>query len=469
MCGDFGEMLNLAGRLNAAIVQKVNELTSMMFRDRSKFADSESLILYQQGYFEVDELMQMCEEVHNPVIPLSLFKEMNIPSDLKAKLRDSVFVPYGYDYTSNKTLLATVYEYKDKQIPESIKGEHSIIIVPLFQYATQKVKLYGKWDELLPISGKHALDLIFEEAIAKKVADITIASREHHIVVYYNKDKVKVDSRFMFPKEMMDDIIKTLTISTPMFRTTESKSKRLGYTIDKDYRARVQVNKTMQGNVITMRIYTNQQFNATMESLNLHPKLYEFLNTKDYYKPNGLRLIVGETMSGKNTTALAILSNVLKDGNKKVVSIEMPVEQILEGVEQINCEEIEEYSKNISSLIHQNPDFIYLSEINDDVAKDVLRSANTGKRILTTLHSNSVSDTIPRLMDITGLTTDRIINLLHSIIYQKLVNVNGKVKVVNRFFEFKNEDKLKLYGKSLGFIIKYIQEREIGEEDNDLL
>lgn len=462
-------MLNLSGRLNAAIVQKVNELTSIMFKDRSKFADSESLVLYQQGYFEAEELMQMCEEAHNPIAPLSLCKEMNMPSNLKEKLRDSVFIPYGYDYRDNRTLIATLYEYKDMPVPETIHGKYKVYIVPLFQYATQRIKLYGYWDELLPISGKHALDLIFEEAISKKVADITIASRERHIVVYYNKDKVKVDSKFMFQKGMMEEIIQTLTISTPMFRSTESKSKRLGYTIDKDYRARVQINKTMQGNVITMRIYTNQQFNATMESLNLHPKLYELLNTKEYYKPNGLRLIVGETMSGKNTTALSILSNVLKDGNKKVVSIEMPVEQILEGVEQINCEEIAEYGKNISSLIHQNPDFIYLSEINDDVAKDVLRSANTGKRILTTLHSNSVSDTIPRLMDITGLNTDRIINLLHSIIYQKLVNVNGKVKVVNRFFVFKNEDKLELYGKPLGFIIKYIQDKEIGEEDNDLL
>lgn len=462
-------MLNLAGKLNAAIVQKVNELTSMMFHDRSKFADSESLILYQQGYFGDKELHDMCEAAHDPIIPLAFVRTGNIPAHIKEKFKDSVYIPVDYEYKTNYLRVATLYEYKDMDLPESYVGEVGVHLFPLFLYATQKIKLYGSWKELLPISGKHALDLIFEEAISKNVADITIASREKSVVVYYNKDKVKVNSKFVFPKDMMEDIIKTLTIATPMYKSTESKSKRLGFTIDKDYRARVQINTTMQGNVITMRIYHNRQFNATMESLNLHPKLYEFLNTKEYYKPNGLRLIVGETMSGKNTTALSILSNVLRDDNKKVVSIEMPVEQILEGVEQINCEGITEYSKNISSLIHQNPDFIYLSEINDDVAKDVLRSANTGKRILTTLHSNSVSDTIPRLMDITGLSTDRIINLLHSIIYQKLVNIDGKVKVVNRFFEFKNEDKLELYGKPLGFIIKYIQEREIGEEDNDLL
>ena len=75
----------------------------------------------------------------------------------------------------------------------------------------------------------------------------------------------------------------------------------------------------------------------------------------------GLRLVVGPTMSGKNTTALACLKELTEDDKYKVVSIEMPVEQELEGVEQINCEDEEEYDANINSLLRQNPDFVYIT------------------------------------------------------------------------------------------------------------
>ena len=130
-------------------------------------------------------------------------------------------------------------------------------------------------------------------------------------------------------------------------------------------------------------------------------------------KETGLRLIVGATMSGKNTTALSLLKEVADKNKYKIISVEMPVEQELAGVEQINTEKIEEYEENIKSLIHQNPDFVYITEIRDVTGLSTIQITNTGKRVLSTLHANSVEDTISRLVDITKLSTDRIIQTLH--------------------------------------------------------
>ena len=73
-----------------------------------------------------------------------------------------------------------------------------------------------------------------------------------------------------------------------------------------------------------------------------------------------------------------------------------------------------------------NPDFVYITEMLDATALDTLKITNTGKCVLSTVHANSVGDTIVRLMDMTGMPQDRIIQTLHSVVYQELVRDDSK-------------------------------------------
>ena len=170
-------------------------------------------------------------------------------------------------------------------------------------------------------------------------------------------------------------------------------------------------------------------------------------------------------MSGKNTTSLACLREITLNDNYKVVSIEMPVEQELIGVEQINCEDEEEYDLAINSLLRQNPDLVYITEIGDTTANSVMRVTNTGKRVMSTLHANSCADVIGRLIDITGLSTDRIIQTLHSVVYQELVR-NEEADTISpktKYVYFSQERKNQLYGRPYGEIITKIKQWEGGD------
>ena len=95
-----------------------------------------------------------------------------------------------------------------------------------------------------------------------------------------------------------------------------------------------------------------------------------------------------------------------------------------------------------------------------------MRVANTAKCVLSSLHANSVADAIPRLMDITGLSIDRIIQVLSSIIYQELRRdeETDTVKPYNRYIRFTQDLKEELYNKSLGEVIKIVHSREEGDE-----
>ena len=182
-------------------------------------------------------------------------------------------------------------------------------------------------------------------------------------------------------------------------------------------------------------------------------------------REKGLRITVGGTASGKNTTNLAMLREFTMREDNKVVSIEMPVEQILPGIEQINCDTEEEYRLNVESLLRQNPDMVYFTEMTDMTGDSIMKIANTGKIVMTTVHANSVSDTIGRLQDITGYSIDKIIQTLHSIIYQELVRDEEEDKIYpkNRYVYLSADRKAKLYGKDYGEVLLMIQKWEGGD------
>lgn len=452
-------MLNLIGVLDNKTISIINDMMNIRFRDPSIFKTPESLILYEQKYLDSSKLLELCNAQYDIQLlePQSSF----IPVKLVEEFRGTNLVPIQFNSFSKTIYVLYIPEYPINYLG-SIGYHIERVPTTLHYYILQYTRLYGNFRELLPISGKTALDMIFNEAIRLGVPDLTISNEEKRVIVYYNYKKQKLMSNNIFPDYILDEIIKVLTIISPISDLSDNKAKYVGYEIDSDYRARVVINKNYYGHVITIRLFSNAAFENTYEQLNINEELIDFLRDPAMQEDNGLRIIVGETMSGKNTTALAYLKEIVNQGTKKVVSIEMPVEQRILGVEQINCEFIEEYVSNIESLIHQNPDFVYITETKDETGTSVMKIANTGKRVLTTLHSNSVADTISRIIDITGLSMNRVIQVLHSIIHQRLVRINGEIYPENKFVYFDNELKNDLYDKPFGYVMKKIQSKEKG-------
>lgn len=453
-------MLNLSGLLDVQSIRTIDNMVLTRFKDSSKFRTPESVILYEQGYLSKEKLLELCNEQY-PEIKLTEPGSSFVPKDILTLFEGSKAIPIRYSSLKKEIEVIYVPEYESEKIKVP---NHQIIYTPttLHYYVINHVRFYGDFSELQSVPGKSALDMILEEAIHQSVPDLTISNLEGSVIVYYNKKKRKVMATNIFPKYVMGEIIKVFTIESPIDDITDNRAKYVGYEIDDEYRARVLINKNYYGHVITIRLFPNALFEMSLEDLNINQEVIDFFRDKSKNKVNGIRVIVGETMSGKNNTALSVLREIVQEGGSKVVSIEMPVEQRISGVEQIGVENIEEYNSNIQSLIHQNPDFVYITEMKDDTATEVMRIANTGKKVLTTLHSNSVADTVSRITDITGLSPNRIIQVLHSILHQELVIIGDEIYPKTTFVYFDNEFKQELYDKPFGEIIRLIRERERG-------
>lgn len=454
-------MLNLDGYLDCNKVLDINRYTSLRFADSRVFKTPEALSLYEQNYMLASDIKKLCEKEYG----LELFEPRPsfIPDDIINHYNGSGYVPIKYEPMKNILLLMYLPEVKTL---ESHYPNVHIETKPttIYYYMKYYQKYYGVHRSLRDIPAKMLFDFVVKEAIEKDAADITISNTGKATVVYYNIRKRKVWSNYCFSQEIMGDIIKFITISSPLDRGSR-KAKALDIDLNENYRGRVMINQSFKGMTITIRVLPNAAFSTDITELNLTKEAEEWMLDNILDMEKGLRLIVGETMSGKNTDALSLLQRLVETDRYKIVSVEIPVEQELPGVEQINCDTPDDYSNNIKSLIRVNPDFVYITEMQDATALATIKITNTGKCVLSTVHANSVGDTIVRLMDMTGLPQDRIVQTLHSVVYQELVRDDSKDFVYPRcrYVRFTPELKYQLYGKPLGVMLKIIQDYEEGD------
>ena len=211
------------------------------------------------------------------------------------------------------------------------------------------------------------------------------------------------------------------------------------------------MNKVYHGWCITIRVLPDDYLSTTLEDLNLKPNACAFVRNVVLSPEKGLRLFIGETMSGKNTSILSGLMELVHEDKYKIVSVESPVEILVQGVIQIDAETEEQFAKNADSLLRQNPDIVYFTEITEKTAYSILKQANTSKAVFSSVHANSCADVVSRLMDITGADSDRVVQTLQSCVYQVLVRDEEKDMVfpVNRCVHFDDALKSKLYGQPL--------------------
>lgn len=143
---------------------------------------------------------------------------------------------------------------------------------------------------------------------------------------------------------------------------------------------------------------------------------------KSTRKKNGMILVTGPTGSGKTTTLYSILSG-LNTEDKKVITLEDPIEYELAGVVQSEVNEKNDYTyaSGLKALLRQDPDVIMIGEIRNLETADIAAQASlTGHLVLSTLHTKSASETVERLMNM-GLPPYILASSIDIIIAQRLV------------------------------------------------
>jgi len=139
-------------------------------------------------------------------------------------------------------------------------------------------------------------------------------------------------------------------------------------------------------------------------------------------QPNGVFLVTGPTGSGKTTTIYRLLTH-LNDGERKIITVEDPVELDLPGVVQVRVRsEIGlTFAAGLRSILRQDPDVIMVGEIRDpETARIAVQAALTGHLVISTVHTNSALAAIPRLLDL-GIEDYLLADVIRGVQGQRLV------------------------------------------------
>lgn len=456
MITDFMALLS-AGELDI-----VGSKVPITFKNPEMFRTPEALIIHNQHLMDDCRLLEACQRAYNMILetPLSSY----VPRDIVQMFRNKNVVVVNYDIAHSTIILATIPEFaiEAKKIMSDMYSIQ-IRLVPIYYYVDLYMKQYGYPDFLVELPVKDKWDFIVQEALSLQASDITVTNSSMGALVYYNVRKKKVPSERALNEEDVENLIHILASSAQATIADKSAIPRyFAIDINQNYRGRVVVNRTYYGQLMTIRVLSNSLHSKTLEDLNIRPGTQEFIRQTMLSTEKGLRLFIGETMSGKNTTILTALCELVHKGIYKIVSLEQPVEILVDGIEQINAETDEEFALNADSLLRQNPDIVYFTEVTGRTATAIMQQANTAKSVFSTVHANSISDVIYRLVDITGMPADRIIMTLHSCVFQELVRdeKSDRVYPYTRCVYFSDQLKMELYGKSIKEVVGILQGEE---------
>ena len=184
---------------------------------------------------------------------------------------------------------------------------------------------------------------------------------------------------------------------------------------------RVSTTPTMFGESVVIRLLDKQSIRFDFPSLGFEgEELEQFLDVLKI--PHGIILITGPTGSGKSTTLYTAL-NKINQVDRKIITVEDPVEYQLDGINQIQVKpQIGlTFASALRSIMRQDPDVIMIGEMRDlETARIAVQSALTGHLVLSTLHTNSAASGVTRLLDM-GLEDYLITSTVNGILSQRLV------------------------------------------------
>ncbi len=184
---------------------------------------------------------------------------------------------------------------------------------------------------------------------------------------------------------------------------------------------RVSTLPTQHGEKAVIRLLNPQATKVDFTDLGLSQRTADGLR-KIITQPQGMLLVTGPTGSGKTTTLYAAL-NQIRARTKNIITVEDPVEYMLEGINQVqvNAKAGRTFANCLRSILRQDPNVIMIGEIRDlETAEIALSSSQTGHMVLSTLHTNDSVSAIVRLLDL-GIPSFLIASSLSAVIAQRLL------------------------------------------------
>ncbi len=264
---------------------------------------------------------------------------------------------------------------------------------------------------------------ILTNAVKRKASDVHLEPMARHLSVRYRIDG-RLSEVERHPTGLADPIASRIKVMAGL-DISESRlpqDGRIKLTVrGEEVDIRVSTSPIANGESIVMRLLGRASLPLELDSLDL-PKIALQKLTKALDKPHGIILLTGPTGSGKTTTLYSAM-NALRGPEVKILTVEDPVEVMLDGINQVQVHpEIGlSYASSLRAFLRQDPDIIMIGEIRDgETAEIAHRAALTGHLVLSTLHTNSALGAYTRLNDI-GVEPFLVASTVIATIAQRLV------------------------------------------------
>jgi type II secretory ATPase GspE/PulE/Tfp pilus assembly ATPase PilB-like protein len=266
---------------------------------------------------------------------------------------------------------------------------------------------------------------ILVRAIRAEASDIHIQAESAEIRVRLRVDGILRDGPKL-PTETHRPLVARLKVMSQL-DLTETRSPqdgRINLRMEgKSYHLRLSLVPAVTGTSVVIRIAAQSEEELNLENVGLGTHDYERFK-QVVERPLGLVLITGPTGSGKSTTLYASLGH-LNQNERKILTIEDPVERQISGITQMEVHEKNgmAFSDGLRSSLRQNPDVIMVGEIRDaETAMIAVQASLTGHLVFSTLHTNDASSAVTRLVNM-GVNPFLVASSLGGVMAQRLVRV----------------------------------------------
>ncbi len=269
------------------------------------------------------------------------------------------------------------------------------------------------------------LQTVFEEAMRLRASDIHVEPQEKGLRIRF-----RIDGLLHVQTEADAKIATAVSLRLKLMSGLDISEKRL----PQDGRFNIKVRNasvdvristlpSQYGESIVMRLLNQNTGLLMLEKIGMPERVLDRFRHA-LHRPSGMVLVTGPTGSGKTTTLYAAL-NELNSTDKKVITVEDPVEYRLAGLNQVQVHEKIDlsFSRVLRTVLRQDPDIVLIGEMRDqETAEIAMRAAMTGHLVLSTLHTNDAISTPIRLLDM-GIARYMVALSVHMVLAQRLVRV----------------------------------------------
>lgn len=314
---------------------------------------------------------------------------------------------------------------------EFLYGSRSAVMQRLIEDVAQddvaETDLTGEISHLRDLAQEKGIiqlvNLIVENASKDRASDIHIEPGEYNVRVRYRIDGVLYEKE-MLPARTYSAVSSRIKLLSQMNiaerRLPQDGRIKMSFS-GKAVDIRVSTVPTIYGESIVMRLLDKETAFITLEELGFDRVLLDIY--EDTIKqPYGMILITGPTGSGKSTTLYASLDKI-NSPEKKIITVEEPVEYLMNGINQIQVRPKIglTFASGLRHIVRQDPDVIMVGEIRDmETAGISIHASLTGHLLFSTLHTNDAPGAITRLMDM-GIENYLVSSTLICVMAQRLV------------------------------------------------